>query len=48
MCLSRAKVAAPLDGRFVATATTLNPLSTRLRRFDPLPETATPIFRVSG
>jgi hypothetical protein len=45
--LSRAKAAAPQDGRLVDTATTLNPRSTRLRKFDPLPDAATPILRVS-
>src|SRR5487761_1386726 len=39
---SRAKPAAPQAGRLVATATTSNPRSTRLRRFEPAPETATP------
>src|SRR5450759_3098282 len=39
---SRAKAAPPHAGRFVATATTWNPCSTRLRRFEPLPDTATP------
>jgi hypothetical protein len=41
---SRANAAPPHDGRLVATATTPKPRSTRLRRFEPLPETQTPIF----
>src|SRR5579859_2203149 len=43
---SRANDAPPHDGRLVATATTLNPRSTRFRRLDPLPETATPSLSV--
>src|SRR5438445_7678710 len=42
MFRSRANAAPPHDGRFVATATTSNPRSTRLRRFEPLPETTMP------
>ena len=44
MPFSFAKAAALHDGRFVATATTSNPRSTRFRRFVPWPETATPSF----
>src|SRR3989442_16043036 len=41
----RANAAPPQDGRLVATATTSKPRSTRLRRLEPCPETATPIFK---
>src|SRR5262252_8245945 len=39
---SRAKAAPAHEGRLVATATTSNPRSTRLRRLVPWPETQTP------
>src|SRR5260370_35135370 len=44
MLRSPANAAPTHDGRFVATATTSKPLSTRLRRLEPFPETTTPIF----
>src|SRR5919197_1474252 len=45
---SRAKAAAGHEGLLVATATTSNPLSTRLRRLVPSPETHTPSLILAG